>query len=131
MIAPVRKFLFRLLMFTLIITCLGYGFFNFVLPESYFPFFPVLPIFLFIVTVAVHLYLVRASKGDKRKFVSKYLGAMGLKILIYLAFIMIFLAVDTGSTISFILSFLLMYAAFTVFEVLSVFKYTEKQFIDH
>jgi len=120
MTEPVRKFLFRLLMLGLILTCLGYAFFNFVLPESYFSLFPVLPVFLFIVTVAVHLYLIRASKGDARKFVIKYLGAMGLKILIYLAFIMIFLAVDTANTISFILSFLVMYAAFTVFEVMSI-----------
>jgi len=120
MMEPVRKFLFRLFMFTLILTCLGYGLFSFILPGSYFPFFPVLPAFLFIITIAVHVYLIRASKGNKRKFVSKYLGAMGLKILIYLAFIIIFLAVDTTSTISFILSFLVMYAAFTIFEVISI-----------
>ena len=119
MIEPVRKFLFRLVMLTLILTCLGYGFFNFILPESYFSFFPVLPVFLFTVTVAVHLYLIRASKGDTRKFVSKYLGAMGLKIFLYLAFIVIFLAVDKDNTISFIVSFLVMYAAFTGFEVIS------------
>ena len=119
MIEPVRKFLFRLVMLTLILTCLGYAFFNFLLPDSYFSFFPVLPVFLFTVTVAVHLYLIRASKGDTRKFVSKYLGAMGLKIFLYLAFILIFLAVDKDNTISFIVSFLVMYAAFTGFEVIS------------
>jgi L-asparagine transporter-like permease len=120
MTEPVRKFLFRLFMLGLILTCLGYGFFNFVLPESYFSFFPALPVFLFIVTGVAHLYLVRASKGDNQKFVTKYLGAMGLKIFLYLVFILVFLAMDTSDPIPFIVSFLIMYVAFTVFEVISI-----------
>ena len=120
MVEPVRKFVFRLLMLALVLTCLGYGIFNFVIPEFYFPLFPILPVFLFTVTLVVHLYLVKISEGDSRKFISKYLGAMGLKIFIYLCFIIIFLIFDNSSVIPFLLSFLVMYLVFTLFEVISI-----------
>ena len=79
-----------------------------------------MPVFLFAVTVIVHLYLVKASDGDPRKFTPKYLGSMGLKILIYLVFIVVILFVDTASAIPFLVSFLTMYATLTVFEVVSI-----------
>ena len=120
MIESVRKFIFQLLILTLLLTCLGYGLYTFVLPESYFPLFPIIPAFLFIVTLLVHVYQVRASAGDSRKFTSKYLGAMGLKILIYLCFIIIFLLVVDSSVVPFLISFLVMYIAFTIFEVISI-----------
>ena len=127
MTESVRKYVYRLLIFTLILTCVAYGLFNFFFPEYYFKLFPVLPVFLFAVTVVVHLYLVRASKGDTRKFTSKYLGAMGLKIFIYLAFIVVILFIDTASTIPFIVSFLAMYATLTVFEVISILDTLKKR----
>ena len=118
--SSLRKYFYRLLILSLILTCIGYGLFNFFFPEYYFRLFPVLPVFLFTITVTVHLYLVRASEGDSRKFTSKYLGSMGVKILIYLVFIVVILLVDTASAIPFLVSFLAMYAALTVFEVISI-----------
>ena len=75
---------------------------------------------MFSITLVVHIYLVKASGGDARKFTSRYLGAMGIKILIYLIFIIIFLAEDTASAIPFLISFLATYAAMTIFEVISI-----------
>ena len=116
----IRKFLFNLLVITLSITCLGFGLFYFLFEEYYFKLFPVIPVFMFSVSLIVHLYLVKASAGDLRKFTSKYLGAMGMKILIYLVFIIVFLAINTAKAIPFLASFLAMYAALTIFEVLSI-----------
>ena len=116
----VRKFMFRLLVLGLVLTCLGYGIFHFVIPQHYFPAFPLVPFFLYLITFVVHWYLVKVSEGDNRRFTSRYLGAMGLKIFIYLVFIIIFLALDTSQAIPFLVSFLVMYSAFTIFEVISI-----------
>lgn len=118
----VRKYIYRLLILSLLLTCIGYGLFNYIFPEYYFRLFPILPGFLFTVTIIVHLYLVRASEGDSRQFTSKYLGAMGLKILIYLVFIVVILLLDKAGAIPFLASFLAMYATLTVFEVISILK---------
>ena len=116
----VRKYIYRMLILVLVLTCIAYGLFNFFFQEYYFKLFPILPVFLFAVTIIVHLYLVKASKGNPRKFTSKYLGSMGLKILIYLIFIIVILFIDTASAIPFLVSFLAMYATLTVFEVISI-----------
>ena len=75
---------------------------------------------MFAVTIVVHFYLVKASEGEPRKFTSKFLGSMGLKILIYLVFIVVILFLDTANAIPFLVSFLAMYATITVFEVVSI-----------
>lgn len=118
----VRKYGFNLFLLTLTLTAIGYGFFLFLIPESYFPLFPIVPLFLFAVTIIVHIYLVRASENDARKFMARYLGAMGLKIFIYILFLIAFLALATEHAIPFLVSFLVCYAAFTLVEVITMLK---------
>lgn len=126
MFESLRKFTFTLLFIALIITVLGYGTFLFFVPQHYFPYFPVIPAFLLLVTLLVHIYLVRASENDTRKFTAKYLGAMGLKMFIYLIFLIVFLFIDTTRAIPFLVSFLITYAAFTAYEVISILNYLKK-----
>ena len=126
MFKSLRKFTFTLLFIALVITVLGYGTFLFFVPQYYFPYFPVIPAFLLLVTLLVHIYLVRASENDTRKFTAKYLGAMGLKMFIYLIFLIVFLFIDTTRAIPFLVSFLITYAAFTAYEVISILNYLKK-----
>jgi hypothetical protein len=121
-----RSYAINLFLLTLVLTAAGYGIFAFLVPESYFGFFPVVPFFLFAVTIIVHIYLVRASQNNARKFTSKYLGAMGLKIFIYIIFLAIFLAAATKHAIAFLICFLVCYAAFTLVEVLALLKYQKR-----
>jgi hypothetical protein len=121
-----KKFIFTLLFIALIITLLGYGLFLFFIPKYYFPYFPVIPAFLLVVTVLVHVYLIKSSENNPRKFTSKYLGAMGLKMFMYLVFLLIFLFIDTARAVPFLASFLVTYAAFTLYEVSSILNYLKK-----
>jgi len=122
-----RKFGFNLLLLTLVLTALGYGLFLFVIPESYFTLFPLVPFFVFAVTIVVHVFLVRASENDARKFVSRYLGAMGLKLLIYIVFLITILVLDTKQAVPFLISFLVCYASFTLVEVISILKHLKRK----
>jgi len=121
-----RKFIFTLLFIALVITTLGYGLFLFFIPQYYFPHFPVIPAFLLVVTFTVHIYLIKSSEKNPRKFTSKYLGAMGLKMFIYLVFLVVFLFIDTARAVPFLVSFLVTYAAFTLYEVISILNYLKK-----
>lgn len=121
-----RKFIFTLLFIALVITMIGYGLFLFFIPQYSFRHFPVIPAFLLVVTFMVHIYLIKSSKKDPRKFTSKYLGAMGLKMFIYLVFITVFLFIDTTHAIPFLVSFLVTYTAFTLYEVISILNYLKK-----
>jgi len=119
----IRKYAFNLFLVAIVLTAAGYGVFLFLLTESYFSLFPLVPFFLFATTLVVHIYLVRASQNDPRKFTSKYLGSMGLKLFIYIIFIAIFLATATQHAIPFLVSFLVCYATFTLIEVIAILKY--------
>ncbi|MFC2081306.1 hypothetical protein ACFLR8_03765 [Bacteroidota bacterium] len=121
-----RKFAINLFLLALVLTTTGYGLFVFLIPESYFSFFPIVPFFLFALTYIVHTYLVKASGNDARKFTARYLGAMGLKIFIYIVFLVVFLALATEHAIPFLICFLVCYAAFTLLEVISILKYLRK-----
>ena len=121
-----KRFITVLLILTLGILLVGYGLFIFLIPQYYFPYFPVIPVFLLVVTAGVHIFLIRASENDPRKFTSKYLGAMGLKMFIYLVFLVVFLFIDTARAVPFLVSFLVTYAAFTIYEVLSILNFLKK-----
>ena len=127
MFESLRKFTVTLIFISLFITLLGYGIFLFFVPQHYFPYFPAIPAFLLLVTLLVHIYLVRASENDTRKFTAKYLGAMGLKMFIYLIFLVVFLFIDTDRAVPFLVSFLVTYAAFTTYEVISILNYLKKE----
>ncbi len=121
-----RRFNFNLFLLALVLTATGYGLFLFVVPASYFPMFPIVPFFLFAVTILVHNYLVRASGNDPRKFTAKYLGAMGVKIFIYILFLALFLALDSQHAVPFLISFLVCYAVFTLVEVIAILKHQKR-----
>ena len=121
-----RKLIITLLFIALIITALGYGLFLFFIPQYYFPHFPVIPAFLLVVTIMVHVYLIKSSENNPRKFTSKYLGAMGLKMFIYIIFLVVFLFIDTAHAVPFLVSFLVTYAVFTLYEVISILNYLKK-----
>jgi F0F1-type ATP synthase assembly protein I len=120
------KFIVTLLFIALAITALGYGLFQYLIPQYYFPYFPIIPAFLLVVTFMVHVYLIRSSENNPRKFTAKYLGAMGFKMFIYMVFLVVFLFIDRVHAIPFLVSFLVTYAAFTLYEVISILKFLKK-----
>ena len=121
-----RGFTINLFILALIILAVGYGLFFFVIPDQYFVFFPAVPLFVFVVTAIVHIYLVNASQNDARKFAAKYLGSMGAKLLLYIIFIAIFLAINIENSIPFLVSFLVSYMTFTIVEVIAIMKYQKR-----
>jgi hypothetical protein len=122
MAGSLGKYIFNLVLMTLVLMAAGYGVFLFLLPGWYFAFFPAVPLFLFAVTLLMHFYLLRAGEKDARKFTSKYLGAMGVKIFIYIIFLVIILFLATEHAVPFLVSFLACYAAFTFLEVMALIR---------
>lgn len=122
-----RKFIYNMVIITVILLVVGYILLLLLFPQYYFPYFPVIPAFLFVVTILGHSYLIRASESDPRKFTSKYLGVMGLKMFLYLIFLLVFLFLDTARAVPFLLSFLVTYITFTVYEVMSLLNFLKKE----
>ena len=81
---------------------------------------------VFAITALVHISLVKVSENDPRRFTSKYLGSIGVKMVIYIVFIAIYLAVNTEKAVPFLVSFLVCYVAFTIVEVAAMLKHQKR-----
>ncbi len=77
---------------------------------------PLLTIIAIAVTL-VHVFLVRSSKGDPKAFVTKFMAASGLKLMLYLLVLLAFLLFENGNKKILVLHFLVYYAVFTIIEV--------------
>jgi len=118
-----KKFIIRGIIISLILFIAGFFLFITILKE-YFSFsFPVLLVLIFLITVLFHRYLIRSVGESNRKFPAKFLGATGIKMGLYMILIIIYVVLDRGNAVPFLLVFMIIYIIFTVFEVVSVLNY--------
>jgi len=118
-----KKIAIQLFILTILLTIAGFLVMKYILPEHYFTGYLFMPLLLFVITFSVHRYLIIASREDSKKFTYKFMGATGLKMFIYLVMMVIYLLLDKNHAVPFLVSFLILYVLYSLFEVLAVLKY--------
>jgi len=121
-----RKFVLKISLFTLTIFILSAALFTTVLKTFYLSVFPVQLLLIATVTTMGHLWVIRAADQNPMKFTTAFMASVTLKLLVYLFFMLIYLLIDHSEVISFILTFIALYIAFTIFEVIQVLKFIKK-----
>lgn len=90
-------------------------------------FSPALP-FLFIFFIATSLlsfyYLLQAAKKRFIKFVNTFLLTIIIKLFIYAGVMIAYAFTNRGDAIPFMLGFFILYLCYTIFESVSIIKYT-------
>lgn len=76
-----------------------------------------------IVSFSFHYGLVKSSVGKPQNFIRYYMAATTFKLLIHLGVILVYAMTHKANAISFIISFMVAYAIFTAFEVISAMKH--------
>ena len=101
---------------------------------GYYFLLPYLPVklqyhhFLFIIlffiaaTTAFHLGLTKSLASGSKQFIRYYMAATGLKLLLYIAMIVLYATVNKAGLMAFAFCFLLFYLLFTVLEVATSYK---------
>ena len=118
-----KKFIKRGIIIFLILFITGFFLFITILKE-YFSFsFPVLLLVIFLITILFHRYLISSAGETNRKFPSKFLGATGIKMGLYMILIIIYVVLDRENAAPFLLVFMIVYLIFTIFEVVSILDY--------
>ena len=97
-----------------------------VLKGYYLSIFPLQFAVVILVTVISHLRLMNSVEQNARRFSTTFLSVMSAKLFIYLFFILICLLVDRSKAINFVVTFLLLYLIFTIFEVIEISNYFKK-----
>jgi hypothetical protein len=82
--------------------------------------------YLLTVTVGFHVLVVKATKGNNSLFMNKYIAFSGLKLMLYVFSILIYLLFIKFEVIIFLLSFITIYFIFTIVEVSSLMQIFKK-----
>ena len=117
-----KKYLFRLIIFVLIIGLLAFVLYSTVFKSFYLPIFPYLLLFFTSVSLIMHYVLLKAGNSRIAKFSTYFMGTTSLKLFLYLIFIIVYLIIDKSNALVFILTFFILYLLFTVFETSSLLK---------
>jgi len=122
-----KKFITLLFILTIVIYTCGITLFNTILKDYYFGGFLFIPVLFFGITLAVHIHLIRISQRDLKKFIPRFIGTIGIKIGLYFALIIVYLLIDRNHAVPFLISFLIMYLIYTIFEIVFVLSYLERK----
>ena len=121
-----KKFIIKVSLFSLILYIIATALFSTVLKIYYVPAFPFQLLLIATVTSIGHLLVIRASAQNTIKFTTAFMGSVTLKLLIYLFFLLIYLWIDHSQVVPFVLTFMTLYLAYTIFEVTEVLRFIKK-----
>ncbi len=126
MASPIKKFLFKAIITSfvcyIIVIFLA---FSLIKRTSFLEVYILIPYIMFI-TIAFHTLLIKATKSNNMLFVNKYIAYSGLKLIIYLISILIYLIFIKFEIIVFLLSFLIIYFIYTIVEITSLLQIFKK-----
>jgi uncharacterized membrane protein len=98
----------------------------FIFPKKYFsPALPFTFIFFIAITYFGYSFLVRFSRLNIVRFINMYLLITTLKLLLFIAILVIYILLNRKDAVPFGLSFFILYLVYTVFEVISLANYSK------
>lgn len=121
-----RFFLKKAVLFCLVLIGISLLLFDTVLKDFYLKIYPVQFSLIALVTIFSHLRVMSGVKHNTRRFSTTFLSVMSIKLFIYLFFILVCLLIDRSIALNFVLTFLILYALFSIFEVIEISNFLKK-----
>ncbi len=115
-------FIKNLIIFTLIAGIAEWAFSYFVEVKWFSKSWPFVVLFFMAFTLLMHRYLLVSTEGNPKRFVFSFMLITTVKILLYLAIILIYVLFNRSDAIGFIVAFFINYFLFTAFELNTVIK---------
>ena len=123
---PIRKFSFRIIVFSVIVAGLAL-LFQWIWPQLATPALPFIVLFFFVMTLLTMYIVLRGDSGrDGRKFVSSYMLSRTVKLLSCLLFLLLYMFLNREDAIRFAIAFMVIYFLYAVFEIIVLKKENEK-----
>lgn len=122
---PIRKFSFRILVFSVIVAGLAL-LFQWLAPQYATPALPFIVLFFFIITLFTLYIVLRSDDGrEGKRFVSAYMLSRTVKILSCLLFLILYIFLNQEDAIKFGIAFMVIYFLFAIFEIFVLKKENE------
>jgi hypothetical protein len=119
---PVRKFAFRLIVFSVIIAVVGV-LFQWVMPKYASPAIPFIIIFFFFTTLLTLYIVLRVPhQVTGKKFIAGYMLSRMVKMFSTLIFLVLYMLLNKEDRWNFAGAFLVIYFAYSVFEIIALKK---------
>jgi hypothetical protein len=119
-------FVKKIFIYTLIIAVLEYFATTMIDPKWMSSSWPFIILFFLSFTILLHRQLLKSTAGNPKKFVYAFLMMTTVKILLYLAVILVYVMVNRDDALGFIVAFFVNYFLFTGFELSAVMKLLKK-----
>lgn len=114
---PIRKFSFRIIIFSVVIAGLTV-LFQWLFPQHASPALPFIVLFFFVITLFTMFVVMRDDQGKEgKRFVSNYMLSRVVKLLSCLLFLLLYLFLNRADAIRFAIAFLVIYFLYSIFEV--------------
>lgn len=114
---PIRKFSFRIIVFSVIIAALAL-LFQWLWPNLATPAMPFIVLFFFAMTLFTMYIVLRSDDGqDGRKFVSSYMISRTVKLLSCLLFLFLYMFLNREDALRFGIAFMVIYFLYAIFEI--------------
>lgn len=117
-----KQFLIKSTILTVIVLLIGAGLYLTVLKSFYLPVLPFVVLFFYLATNLVHAYLLGVADKSGSRFTSKYMAVSFIKMFVYLAIAIVYVAMNKENAKPFVAGFLLLYIVYTSFEVVEFLK---------
>ena len=123
----INNFSLWLLLFTALLGAVAFGLW-FIMPAGYFS--PVLPLlfpFFFAVTLIVFYFLAKSAEKKFSSFINRFMLATFFKLTVYMAVLLAYVFTHKEDAVNFIISFFILYVAYTAFEVVEMMRYSKRR----
>ncbi|MBN1822479.1 MAG: hypothetical protein JXR31_06345 [Prolixibacteraceae bacterium] len=124
MSSEIQKFLVRISLVAIGLIVPGFVVFKWFFPEYYLPVYWIALVFFYIFTLLIHAWQVNTARKDMAKFTRLNMVTAFLKLMVYAAFVVIYLAISTEKAVAFVIIIMIIYIAFTFTEVNSLTRFT-------
>jgi len=126
MSSPIKNFLLKAIITSLVCYVIViFLAFCFIKKTSFLEVYILIPFIMFI-TIGFHTLLIKATQSNNMLFVNKYIAFSGLKLIIYLISILIYLIFIKFEITVFLLSFLIIYFIYSIVEITSLLQIFKK-----
>ena len=114
---PIRKFSFRIIVFSVIIAALAL-LFQWLWPNLATPAMPFIVLFFFAMTLFTMYIVLRSDDAqDNRRFVSSYMISRTVKLLSCLLFLLLYMFLNRDDALRFAIAFMVIYFLYAIFEI--------------
>lgn len=122
---PIRKFSFRIIVFSVIVAGMSL-LFQWLCPQYATPALPFIVLFFFLMTLFTMYIVLRSDDGQNgKKFVSSYMISRTVKILSCLLFLLLYMFLNQEDALRFSIAFLVIYFLYAIFEIIILKKENE------